>query len=230
MPTLHQLIRIAYQRLADRPIPVRWIRMQPELVRYPNPAALVGTIRDADRPTEADQIVRALAALAHEHTDAGTVLLEALAWGLSSGMNRRLSAEFRDDILVELSIVILEAQDLDQLDKLASRLVRRAQARARRRHRASVETREREVQIVATGHHLSSVVDVAQLATDRAYLTATLCLIRGHVEGGRLSESSWQDCRDGFLAPAIGWNRLQRDRSRTYRGRRAVHAVLFHAP
>jgi hypothetical protein len=229
MPTLQQQIRAGYQRLADRPLPTRWIRMQPDLVRYPNPAALVGTIRDPDRPTDADQIVRALAAISHEHTDAGTVLLEALAWGLSSGMNRRLSAEFRDEILVELSIVILDAQDLDQLDKLASRLVRRAQARARRRHRMLAANRDRELQVPPAELRTISPVDVAQLATDRAHLTTTLCRIRGHLDSGRLSQRSWEDCRDGYLVPAIGGPRLQRDRSRTYRGRQAVKAVLAHA-
>jgi hypothetical protein len=229
MPTLQQQIRAGYRRLADRPLPTRWIRQHPELARYPNPAALVGTLRDRDRQTDADQIVRALAALTHGDTDAGTVLLEALAWGLASGMNRGLSAEFRDDILVELSLVILEATDLHQLDNLATRLVRRAHARARRRHRVTVENRERELQVSPTDMQLHSDMDVAQVATDRAYLSATLLLIGGHIESGLLTERAWVDCRDGFLAPALGWSRLQEDRCRTYRGRRAVKAVLSHA-
>lgn len=228
MPTLQQQIRAEYRRLADQPLPARWIRQHPALARYPNAAAIVGTIRDRDRLTEADQVVRALAALTRGDTDAGIVLLEALAWGLASGMNRGLSAEFRDDILVELSLIVLEATDLHRLDNLATRLVRRAHARARRRHRAMTEHREWEVQVSAAELHLPSSTDVALAATDRAYLTATLQLIRSHIASGRLTERSWEDCRDGFLAPAMGWSRLQEDRCRTYRGRRAVMAVMSH--
>jgi len=230
MPTLHHQIRTGYERLADKPLPARWIRMQPDLVRYPNPAALVETIRDRDRPTEADRTVRALAALTSRDSDAGTILLEALAWGLTSGTNRRLSAEFRDDILVELSLVILEASDLAQLDNLATRLVRRAQARARRRYQTVAGNRDRAVQMSPDDVRVTSPVDVAQRATDRAHLTATMGLIRSHLEDGRLSQRSWEDCRDGHLAPAIGGLRMQHDRSRTYRGRQAVRAVLTHAP
>ena len=229
MPTLQQQLRSEYRHLDNRPLPARWIRRHPELARYPNGAALVGTVRDRERLTDADQIVRALAAISSHDSSAGTVLLEALSWGLGSGMNRRLSADYRDDLLVELSLVILEADDLAQVDNLATRLVRRAQARTRRRYRTSIATREREVQVAPTDLRAPSTVDVAQLATDRAHLTATMRIIRNHLENGRLSDRAWEDCRDGCLAPAIGGPRLQHDRSRTYRGRQAVKDVLVHA-
>jgi hypothetical protein len=227
MSTLQQQIRSSYQRNAHRPIPGRWIRQQPILSRYSSRSALVTVIRDDDRITEADGVIRALVALNQIDSEAGTALLEALAMTWPS--SRRLSAEFRDEILVELALVILEAADLNDLDRLATRLTRRAHARARRRYETARTTRDRERTMPPAELIPRSEVDVAQHATDRAMLTATLETIRGHVATGRLPERAWTDFRDGRLAPAAGWRRLQADRSRTYRGRRAVMAVLGHA-
>lgn len=226
MPTLHQQIRTSYQRNAHRPVPGRWIRLQPTLSRYSSRAALATVIRDDNRTIEADGVIRALVALNPIDPEAGTVLLEALAVRLPS--HRRLSAEFRDEILVELALVILEATDLEDLDRLAARLIRRAHARARRRYEAARTTRDRERTMAPEDLSPRSEVDVAQQATDRAMLTATLETVRRHVATGQLPERAWNDFRDGRLAPALGWIRLQPDRSRTYRGRQAVASALAH--
>lgn len=227
MPTLQQQIRTSYQRNAHRPIPGRWIRLQPTLSRYSSRSAFVSVIRDDDRTIEADGIIRALVALNPVDPEAGTVLLETLAVTFPSP--RRLSAEFRDEILVELALVIVEATDLEDLDRLAARLIRRAHARARRRYETARTTRDRERTTPPEDLSARSEIDIAQQATDRAMLAATLCAIRGHIATGRLPKRAWEDYRDGRLAPALGGRRLQADRSRTYRGRRAVMAVLGHA-
>jgi hypothetical protein len=227
MSTLQQQIRSSYQRNAHRPIPGRWIRQQPILSRYSSRSALVTVIGDDERTVEADRVIRALVELNQTDPDAGTALLEALA--MTSPPTRRLSAEFRDEIFVELTLVILEAADLEGLDRLAARLTRRAHARARRRYETARATRDRENAMPPETLSARSDIDVAQHATDRVMLGATLDTIRRHVASGRLPERAWEDFRDGRLAPAVGWHRLQADRSRTYRGRRAVMTVLGHA-
>lgn len=229
MPTLHHQIRTAYRHLATRPVPASWTARQPALDRYKSCAELVAAVRGTDRPAEADRVVRALAAIAHHDDDAGTVLVEALVWAMRSRLAGNSSAEFRDDALVELAIVILEADDLDRLDNLAQRLVRRAHSRASRRLQATLSAKALECQIGDAEHHLSSDDDPAVVAADRAHLDETLAIIDHSIQTGQLSPRAWEDCRDGWLAPAAGWRRTQPDRTRTYRGRRAVEAVLAHA-
>jgi hypothetical protein len=192
-------------------------------------ADLVDAVRNYREPVVADQVVRALASLAHHDTDAGMVLLEALVWALRSRAGGNCSGAFRDEALVELAIVVLEADDLAELDNLPQRLARRAHARVSRRLQVESATRRRELAIGDIELQIPHPDDPADIATDRAHLAATLAVIDRHVESGRLSERAWEDCRDGWLAPSVGWWRIQPDRARTYRGRRAVEAVLAHA-
>jgi len=58
MPTLQQQIRTSYQRNAHRPIPGRWIRLQPTLSRYSSRSAVVMVVRDDERSAEADSVIR----------------------------------------------------------------------------------------------------------------------------------------------------------------------------
>ena len=226
MPTLHQQLRVAYTTLARRPLPLRWLKQQPALSPYRSAADVVTAIRDESRPRRADDTVRAMIAIAHIDSDAGTVLLEALVWPLRSRVGNNCSAEFRDEVLADLAMLILEADDLDQLSRLPNRLARRAYARARRRLDSEQALRWREPQITSD---IPLPDDIAEIATDRAHLQATLATIEHHIATGRLSAKAWEDYRDGSLAIAAGWWRIQPDRTRTYRGRRAVEAVLVHA-
>ena len=82
-----------------------------------------------------------------------------------------------------------------------------------------------------------SDIDVAQHATDRAMLTATLETIRGHVAAGRLPERAWNDFRTAVLAyfdalgpgdtsPASRWpTEDQQGRATVYRTALAAAAI-----
>jgi len=227
--TLHQQVRRAYRRLSNRPIPESWIAQHRQLAVLHRVDGIVAAVRDESCPQVADETVRAMVALARTDDDASTVLLEALVWPLRSRIGNGSSAEFRDEVLTDLAMVILEADDLDQATHLPARLARRAYARARRRNDLEQLNRYRELQITPTEMQIAVPDDIAEIATDRAHLRATLATIEGHLATGRLSAKAWEDCRDGCLAPAVGLRRTQPDRTRTYRGRRAVEAVLAHA-
>jgi hypothetical protein len=218
MPTLQDQIHYEHKRLAARPLPARWIRQHAELARYADHASLVAVLRDRSRVIDGDRIVQALTQLAHDDPNATNTLLEGLSWWLRGGIYRRLSVGYRDEILIELSVVILEASGLEHLDKLQARLLRRAHARAGRRHQTAYRGRRREVSLTEDVLDPPTTVDVAAIAVDRVQLASIVETIHEHIDAGRLSRRSWEDCRDGVLAPALGLTRLQDDRCRTSAG------------
>jgi len=225
MTSLHHQLRRNYRQLAARPVPEAWTDRHMVLRSYATVADLVAAIRDHHRPDCADDTVRALADLARHDNDATAVLLEALVWHLHSVTGPGTTTEFRDDLLVDLVFVIHDSGDLDRVNRLPKPLARRAYARARRRTEGERLYYERTARLSEAG--LSE--DPAEIATDRAHLHAIHQTVQEHIERGAITQAMWDDYRDGRLAPAMGWWRTQPDRTRTYRARRAIEAVLPHA-
>jgi hypothetical protein len=226
MSSLYRDLLVAYTRLAPRPLPTRWINDQPFLADFATPAHIVAAIRDDSRRTRADDAVRAMVSVARTDPAAATVLLEALAPMLRARMGPTTTQAFRAEVLSDLALVILESDDLDQLRLLPKRLARRAYARARRRIDTERLHQTREWHLT---YETPVPADVAEIATDRAHLHAVHQKIQKGIRDGDLTVTAWEDYRDGRLAPAVGGWRIQPSRTRTYRGRQAVDAVLGHA-
>ncbi len=225
MTSLHHQMRRNYRQLAPRPVPEAWIARHPVLGSHATIADIVAAVRDSHRPDRADDTVRALVALSRADNEATAVLLEALVRHLHSVTGPGTTADFRDDLLVDLVFVIHDSDDLHQVNRLPKRLARRAYARARRRIEGERLYYERLAQLPEAT--LSD--DVAEIATDRVQLQAIHQTVQENIERGAITQAAWDDYRGGRLAPAVGWWRTQPDRTRTYRARRAIEAVLPHA-
>jgi hypothetical protein len=208
MPDPYRDLERAYSRIAHRPLPPRW-SAEPGLHGLVDTAAVVETVRKHNpHPERSDGAVRALVHLRHRDPDTLNVLLHALAVGLRRRLSRAATAEYRADALGDLTMVILEADDLDRLDRLVPRLQNRAHNRA---HKRNQRVRVRGVRHVTTidpcpPERLSLLdderrqsEDVAALAIDRAALAQFHDAIRRAISSGELPEHIWDTYRDGRL-------------------------------
>jgi hypothetical protein len=224
MANQHRDLRSSYQRLATRPVPITWLRSEPYLAAYRTPAEIVAAIRDEDTCERSDATLRAIRRLARTDRDAATVALEALTIYLSFQLPARATEVFRNDALSDMAMVLLEDND-DHGRRLARRLARRAQARTSRRARL-------EQRCAEPLHVVDDVLDdadVAEVATNRAHLHEMHQRIQAAIKDGSLARAAWDDFRDARLAPVIGGREGDVSRTRSFRGRRAVHAILDHA-
>jgi len=233
----YQAIERAYLHLARRPIPTSW-RAQPALHDQTSIVGIVDTIRDQNDQCRSDRMIRTLAQLGRNDTDAHTVLLHALADGLRRRLGRTTTTEYRADVLADLAIVILEADDLDLRDRLAARLQNRAHNRAHKRNRRVRVRGERHPttidpcppeRLTRLHDRVSHTDGVAELATDRVALSQFHAAIVRAIDGGELAATVWTSYRDGRLArvfvadlPAT----TSRERTETHRAGRRLRPFV----
>jgi len=231
MPDLYGELTTAFTRIAARPVPPRWVDREPVLTGHASIATVHETIRYDLRTGLVDDTVRALVHLAPDDPDAALTVLHALAVFIPSRVGPRPSVQFKEEVLVDLACVILDAGDVDHLDQLPKRLTRRAYRRARRRIETFDRYREHEkpVEMADLSSAITTADDVADLATNRAHLHAFQRSVKTAIDEGRLRADTWEAYRDGRLAPAIGAQRGDATRSRVYRAARTVERELVHA-
>jgi hypothetical protein len=230
MSYLNTDVRRAYARLADRPIPRGWSAKQPVLSEHPTPASLVTAIRDDSDVERSDTVVRALAALAQAGTeDAAVVLLEALAREALRRAGTGSSSEFRDEILIDLTCVILDSGDLAGTDRLAERLTRRAHSRTARRNFMSHRRAATEVAIDAGLELLEPVPSVEGQVLARIQMEHVRDLLDAALASGELPDYVWQRFRDFRLAPLLGFDRPAFNRRRVHDHGIEVRQHLAHA-
>ena len=236
----YQALERACRHLARRPIPERW-REQPALRDQTSIVAIVDTIRDAaDRQAQdrSDRTIRALATVGRRDPDAHTVLLHAIADGLRRRLGRTTTSEYRADVLADLAVVILEADDLDRVDRLATRLANRAHNRAHKRsrrvhlrgdrHPTTVEPCPPE-RLTRLHDRFSHTDDVAELATDRVALDRFHTAIVRAIADGELTAAVWDSYRDGRLTRAFVADlpvTTARERTETHRAGRRLRPFV----
>lgn len=230
MSYLNTDLRRGYARLAHRPIPPAWSTKHPALAERATMAALVTAIRDDSDLGQSDALVRALAALAREHVeDAAVVLLEALAREALIRAGNGSSSDFRDDVLVDLTCVILDSDDLADADRLAERLTRRAHSRTARRNFMSHQRAATEVAIDAGLELLQPVPSVEGQVLARIQMEHVCELLEAALASGELPEYVWHRFRDGRLAPLLGFDRAPVNRRRVHDYGIEVRQHLAHA-
>lgn len=230
MSYLNTDVRRAYARLADRPIPPAWVATQPVLAEHATPAALVAAIRDDSDIALSDAVVRALAALAQQRIeDAAVVLLEALAPEALVRAGTSSSSEFRDEVLTDLTCVILDSGDLVDADRLAERLTRRAHSRSARRNFMSHQRAATEVAIDASLELFEPVPSVEGQVVARIQMEHVRDLLEAALASGELPEYVWHRFRDFRLAPLFGFDRPAFNRRRVHDNGIEVRQHLAHA-
>lgn len=236
----YQALERAYLHLARRPIPPLW-RDQPALRDQASIVAIVDTIRNhADQRAQhrSDQAIRALATVGCNDSDAHTVLLHAIADGLRRRLGRTTTSEYRADVLADLAIVILEADDLDRVDRLATRLANRAHNRAHKRarrvhlrgdrHPTTVEPLPPE-RLTRLHDRVDHTDGVAELATDRVALARFHTAVLGAIAGGQITTAVWDSYRDGRLTRAFVADlpvTTSRERTETHRAGRRLRPFV----
>src|SRR4051794_7258337 len=101
---LYRTLDDTYRHLALRPAPPAWGSGLRSLDQ------LVATIRhDQPDPNESDAALRHLLAVGRNEPEALTVVLYALAPALRARIGRAVTEDYRADVLVELSFVLLDS-------------------------------------------------------------------------------------------------------------------------
>lgn len=231
----------AYLDIARKPLPHPWLS-EPVIAAHKSVTGILDAIRaDTHNPAshvQSDDTIRALARLGRHDPHARIVLLHALAAEVRRRLGRATTSEYRADVLADLAIVVLEADDLDQVDRLATRLANRAHNRAHKRSRRVRTRGERHPTTIdpcpperlTRLHDSQSHSDgVAELATTRAALDQFHASIRHAIATGELPETIWTRYRDGKLARAVHSGlpaTTARQRTETHRAGRRLKTYI----
>lgn len=203
---LYQSLDATSARLAGHAPPAAW---RTGCATY---ADVVFTIRDDyPDPSRSDAILRRLLDTDMSRSDASGVVLDALAPALRSRLGRSVTDEYRDDVLTELALVILDT-DRATLDRpgLAHRLVNRAHTRA---YKASQRTYQRgaarPITIAPTDParfsdgDIACSGDIADTVAVNVDLHRFMAAAEAAVRTGHLSASVWAAYRSHRLARAV---------------------------
>ena len=201
--TIHQL----EHHLTNQPLPKPW-RTHPDLASNPTIGELIAVIRDYRHPIAGDWAIRTLLALpGGGDPDPRMIVIAALA---PHTLGRLTAHKIDpDETLTELATVICDPGPLDQLDRLYNRLARRAASRTlRARYGTCHNNRQRthltdHDTLTTIAAHIGAFDDPADLAIDRAALTAFRAAAEDAVDRGELSPIAWANYRDGILAHAL---------------------------
>jgi len=196
---LFRHIEADYRRIAHDGLPDNW------RIDVATLDDAVEAIRDhRQNQQRSDDLTRRLATIARTDQRAAVVVLHALAPLLGARLGRAVTAEYRTDVLTELTMVILDSP-LDG-PRLAHRLVNRAHTRvykaARRVERRGV-VHVIEIAPVDPMRMAASIgsftSDIAEGVTDRLALARFNDAVVMAVESGALSPSVWAAFRDHRL-------------------------------
>lgn len=228
-PTIHQQIRAAVANTANRPISTSWLKAEPALTTYRSPADIVAAIRRDPASPATDETLRSLLRLSRHHGDAATVVLDAILPTVSRCIGRTAHPMFYEDVLTELTLVILEAEADDLIDQVARRLAKRAVRRSLRRVELENRHRDGRIDLDERFDSLESGIAVEDQALQRTELAEISQRIRVAIEAGRLTTWAWTAFLDGKVLPAVTGDRLPVDRRRTFSATRMVRRHLTHA-
>ena len=229
MPNLHRQLQTSVARMAKRPVPTTWTEAEPELAPYPTVAAAMAAIGGDGEVHQADRTIRALIRISHRDPDAALVLLDALLPAISRCIGHVTKAEFRREVLADLAIVILEADDTERVDHLAHRLTKRAYRRTMRRIETETRFRNHKLELDEALDAPTCTVGIEDLVTDRIHLTEVGLQVEQAITEGRLSAQTWAAFCEGKLLPAITGERRPVDRRATYGATQVVRRQLDHA-
>lgn len=171
---------------------------------------VVAAIRnDRPDPTVSDMTLRALITLGRrDEPDALTVAMHALAPKLRSRLGRAVTAEYRDDVVTDLALVLLDSPL--ETSRLAARLVNRAHNRTYKAARhAHTRGEINLVQIIPTDpQRLRTTTtdgdgDVATIVARRVDLARFTQAVHTAIGRGDLSETAWTAYRDHRLRRAL---------------------------
>ena len=220
--TIHQL----EQRATNQPLPAAW-RAHPDLANHPTIGELIAVIRDYRNPEASDRAIRALLTVPRRgDPDPRMIVIAALA---THTLGRLTGHHIDpDETLTELATVICDPGPLDPLDRLYNRLARRAASRTLRArygtcHNNRQRTRLADHDSLTTiaARRTSAFDDPADLAIDRAALTAFRVAAEHAVQRGELSPIAWANYRDAILAHALDSDTGRRYHTPTTRRRLA---------
>lgn len=229
MPNLHRQLRTSVTVLAKRPVPTLWTEAEPELASYPTVAEVLAAASGDGDVHRADRTIRALIRISHGDPDAALVVLDALLPAISRCIGHVTKAEFRREVLADLTIVILEADDTERVDHLAQRLAKRAYRRTMRRIETETRFRNHKLGLDEALDAPACTVDIEDLITDRIHLAQVGLQVDRAITEGRLSAQTWAAFCEGKLLPAITGERRPVDRRATYGAGRVVRRQLDHA-
>lgn len=226
--TIHQQIRAAVANTANRPIPTSWLKAQPALATYRSRADIVAAVRSAPGSPVTDETLRSLLRISRLDGDATTVILDAILPTVSRCIGRTAHPMFYDDVLTELTMVILEADTDNLIDQVARRLAKRAVRRSLRR--VEIENRHRDGRLNLDEGFDSPVIasSVEDQALQRTELTEIARTITGAIDAGRLTSGTWTAFLDGKVLPAVSGERLHVDRRKTFSATQMVRRQLAH--
>lgn len=205
--TLFDELDAAYQRLTGRPRPA-WLTT----VTKTDLPGLVATIRD-DRDHDpriqrtADTALRDLIGVGRSESDALTVALYALAPRLRAGLGRAITDDYRDEVLTDLALVLLDSPLHGP--GLARLLLRRAHSRTRRAARRAHTRGTRNVRTTAPRDPATLALerdpgdDVATIVARRVDLDRFATAVRAALGAGQLSEAAWTVYREHRLRRAV---------------------------
>lgn len=212
---------------------------EPALQAHATVDELIATIRNCrDGCGRSDAIVRCLARVGEKEPDAWTVLVYALVAMTWPRMGREVSDSHQREVVGEVTIVLLEALtrgDLDRLDALAWRLVKRTHSRLRRDTLSdTTRGKQRQFTVEATPPdrlarvaHAGSFVDdaVGDAAVASLELSRVVATINSAIESGDLPAKAWADFRRLYLSRVL-YSDLSpttgQERSALWRARKAV--------
>lgn len=215
--------------MAKRAVPTPWTDAEPELASYPTVADVLAAASGDGDMHRADRTIRALIRISHRDADAALVVLEALLPAISRCIGHFTKAEFRREVLADLTIVILEADDAEQVDQLAQRLAKRAYRRTMRRIETETRFRDHRIGLDEAVEAPACAVGIDDLVTDRIHLAEVGMQVERAITEGRLSAHTWTVFCEGKLLPAVTGERRPIDRRATYGAIRVVRRQLDHA-
>jgi len=229
MTELTDTLRRTFEAIASRPIPQDWVNSAPALAEHNNLADLVDAIRDWTNVEVSDGLVRTLLPLARRDDTAALVLLEGTVRLAISQVGGTTSVRFRDELITDLTCVILESEDLLRLDRLVDRISQRAYRRTKRRLAADSQWVEHAVDLEWGIERLDPVRSPEEIVVPRLHLEHVYGLVNQAIESGELASYIWDDFRAGTLAPQLGYPRSDILKHRLWKRAERVRTVLAHA-
>lgn len=204
--TLFDELDAAYEHVAGRTCP-DWLA---GITSADLPTVVEAIRRGAHDPQArqvADTFLRDLITLGRHQTDALTVALYALAPQLRAGLGRAVTDDYRDEVLTDLTMVLLDSP-LDGTG-LARLLLRRAHSRTRRAARRTHTRGTRNVRTIAPADPTTLARqpdprdDIATTVARRVDLDRFAAAVHTALDTGQLSESAWTIYREHRLRRAV---------------------------